>query len=322
MIDEGEFWRLVKALGPERDDFDRLVERLARRSEADIVGFEDRMAHLLWQLDTPAHCEAAGTPSDDGFLYVRCAVVAAGRKAYDRVLRAPAALAEFEDDEAESLLSVAEDAYERKTGLLWEHDSPFDYETGGNAAAWGAEEEDEPDADAAPPSWLTLTFGSAMRGELPQGYLILQDEVVEAVAADPAWRLWWAGAGVPECELSLLLDDMGTDEPGATVKKGRVRARVHVTREPGVFPPSAAGLLDRATGDVRDLLGVARERLGLGELPPMPVVPVAGREDELLRPAESEPSLPPELVERLISGERMDPEEIVAWIVRDGAAER
>ena len=40
---------------------------------------------------TPAHFAAAQTASSDVFLYVRCVVVAAGRKAYDRVLRKPAA---------------------------------------------------------------------------------------------------------------------------------------------------------------------------------------------------------------------------------------
>ncbi|MEU8819020.1 DUF4240 domain-containing protein [Actinoplanes sp. NPDC048796] len=111
--------------------------RLAERPEVDITGFEDRLAALLWALDTPAHFAAARPIGGDGFLHVRCAVVAAGRKAYERVARTPSALSGFVDGEAEVLLTVCRQAYERATGLLWEHESPLSYETGSNVAAGG-----------------------------------------------------------------------------------------------------------------------------------------------------------------------------------------
>jgi hypothetical protein len=89
----------VKTLGWDAgdEDFDRLTARLATRPQADITGFADRLAMVLWTLDTPAHFAAARTASGDGFLYIRCAVVTAGRKAYDRVLRTPTALDKFAD---------------------------------------------------------------------------------------------------------------------------------------------------------------------------------------------------------------------------------
>jgi len=46
---------------------------------------------------------------------VRCAAVAAGREAYERVLAEPSKLRRFARKEAEHLLTVAQDAYERSS---------------------------------------------------------------------------------------------------------------------------------------------------------------------------------------------------------------
>jgi hypothetical protein len=326
VIGEDEFWLLVKTLGRDADDddFDRLVARLASRPVADITGFADRLATALWALDTPAHHAAAHTASGDVFLYIRCAVVAAGRRAYDRVLRKPATLRKFADNEAELLLTVAEQAYEQATGSLWEHETPVSYETGSNTAAWGHDSATPPAVQPAEAAgWLELALGTGVQG-VPQAYAILLHGAVEAVAADPAWERWWEPTGVPACELSLLLDGADSSPPEATVKKGRKRVQVHITRDPGPFrfdDPQA--LLTRATDDLRDLLDLARERLGLGSLPPLPALAVpADMPAELFRPDPGPLSmLPAELVERLVHGEVLDPEDIVEHLRRHHDAE-
>jgi hypothetical protein len=163
---------------------------------------------------------------------------------------------------------VAEQAYEQATGSLWEHDTPVSYESGNNIAAWG-EAAPVPTGTTAPQTWMELSFGSGSPGVSPDAYGLFLHQVVDAVAADPAWQRWWAPAGVPSCELSLLLDRTGHSPPEATVKKGRKRIQVHVTRDPGPFPADdPAALLARATDEIRDLMDLARERVGLGSLPP------------------------------------------------------
>jgi uncharacterized protein DUF4240 len=326
VIGEDEFWQLLKTLGRDAgdDDFDRLMARLADRPPADIIGFADRLAAALWALDTPAHHAAAETASDDVFLYIRCAVVAAGRRTYDRVLRKPAALQKFADDEAELLLTVAEQAYEQATGALWEHETPVSYETGSNTAAWGHTPPVPPAGKAAETAgWLELALGTGIQGP-PRAYSIFLHDVVDAVAVDPAWRRWWKPTGVAECQLSLLLDDADSSPPETTVKKGRKRVQIHVTRDPGRFPfDDPHALLARATGDLRDLLELTRERLGLGPLPPLPELAVStDMPTELFRP---DPGplwmLPAGLVERLMRGEVLDPDEIVEHLRRHHDAE-
>ncbi|MBY8872345.1 DUF4240 domain-containing protein [Micromonospora sp. PLK6-60] len=77
--------------------------------------------------------------SDDSFLYARCAVVVAGRSAFASVLDNPANFARFTTAEAahaESILDVASDAYQEKTGRDWDHVEEYDYETGSNEELW------------------------------------------------------------------------------------------------------------------------------------------------------------------------------------------
>ena len=145
VVEQDEFWRLIAVLGGRtRDaDFERLTAQLAERSPDDIVAFEDRLATFLYALDTRDHSNAAKA-RNDWFLYVRCAVLVAGRDVYEQVLAEPARAKRFARQEAELLLSVASQAYERRTGMLWEHETPVSYESGSNAVGWG-----DPEADQA-----------------------------------------------------------------------------------------------------------------------------------------------------------------------------
>jgi hypothetical protein len=125
-----------------------LTAELAGRPVADILSFEDQLATLLYALDTRAHARAARARGD-WFLYVRCAAVCAGRAAYDEVLENPRRLRRFAIREAELLLTVAPQAYERSTGRPWGHEPPVSYESGSNADGWGG-----PDEVGRLPLWL------------------------------------------------------------------------------------------------------------------------------------------------------------------------
>ncbi|WP_436536683.1 DUF4240 domain-containing protein [Actinoplanes sp. HUAS TT8] len=283
-MDEDAFWRLAGRLGrdPADEDFDALVDRLARLTEPEITGFADRLAWVLWRIDTPEHYEASAAAGGDWFLYVRCAVVAAGHKAYEKVLRKPSALARFADEEAELLLGVAERAFERATGRLWEHETPVGWEMGSNAAAWGT-----PARTVRESPWLTLVFGSALVE--PEAYAVLLHDVVARAAADPVWQRWWAGSGLRQCELSLVLDT----EPVASFQAGRVRARLHLTHDSGPFPlHDPAGLAEHAAVEIQNMLAEIRVRLSLPELPPLSYPSVDGLDGEMFGPPRPGVDLP------------------------------
>ena len=88
-------------------------------------------------MDTRLHAKAAYPDdhfSEDGFLYVRAAVVAAGKDKYLGVLDNPS---EISGEEGfEPLLSLAALAYMHKTGLEFNYIPPTNYETYSNEAGW------------------------------------------------------------------------------------------------------------------------------------------------------------------------------------------
>jgi hypothetical protein len=227
-VDLDDFWQLVRTLGPRDDDFERLTDRLAALTADEIVGFEDRLAELLYALDTPAHA-AAARARNDWFLYVRCAAVAAGRDTYAEVLTEPARLRRFARREAEFLLPVAANAYERSTGKLWEHESPVSYESGSNAAAWGEPEFAPHEPGPDPDPWLTVHTTIFRPEGWPAAYEYLVHHVEWALIADPGWASWWSAAGIARCHLSLtfLTEDNLT---GTTVKVGRARVEAQAVR--------------------------------------------------------------------------------------------
>lgn len=141
------FWRIVglfnwKKLGDDDAVIRPAVKALAQMSEKDICRFEDTMAEKLYALDTEAHAREIGEEafrpgkyfSVDWFLYVRCCVVANGRKEFDSSVAEPKEMPK--DMEFETLLSVAREAYELKTGKEFEHISRLSYETYSNRKGW------------------------------------------------------------------------------------------------------------------------------------------------------------------------------------------
>src|SRR5207248_2122881 len=108
--------------------------------------FEERFAHLMYQLDTRAHASNIGEDScdpesdyvsADGFVYARCVVVANGKEFYEQVLKDPTKMPK--DMEFESLLGLASAAYELKTGEQFEYSTGCSYESFSNPAGWRGE---------------------------------------------------------------------------------------------------------------------------------------------------------------------------------------
>ncbi|MFJ6199680.1 DUF4240 domain-containing protein [Micromonospora sp. NPDC092111] len=139
-----EFWALVEASATATDTPDErlawLTDRLAGRPAADAVDFAVLLDGLRRQVDTWRHWAAAlvvcgGLCSDDGFHYFQAWLVGLGRDAFARVAADPDALAEVpqvrrlagrsprdwaEDEwpDWEGLDYVADEAYERITGVV------------------------------------------------------------------------------------------------------------------------------------------------------------------------------------------------------------
>ncbi|MFI6846576.1 DUF4240 domain-containing protein [Kitasatospora sp. NPDC050467] len=150
------FWELVELLGGEAGTAtcagieagcERLTEALAAGTVGQIIGFGERLAEALYRIDQEsfgilpvAGPELSGgepfPQSDDGFLYARAAVVAAGRRTYESVFGEPERFAPFTGRHCEELLYVHEEAYERATGEEWDRLTRYDYESCSNRDGW------------------------------------------------------------------------------------------------------------------------------------------------------------------------------------------
>ena len=152
-MDDATFWGLIARLNWSRtgaDDMvlEPLIDELARLRDGEIAGFQDTLTRKLYAIDGRAWARESGSDiwwaepgslSEDGFLYARCAVVAAGRDVYERVLVDPTEMPK--NRQLEGLLYAASTAYERKTGLdaSGELDmSDVSFETFANEAGWPA----------------------------------------------------------------------------------------------------------------------------------------------------------------------------------------
>ena len=141
-LTETDFWNIIDALDWDAPNTTAILEpaiqALSQHPLSHIYQFEDMLAEKLFQLDTAAHANVAYPEprrvSEDGFLYVRAAVLASGQEYYTEVLNTPALL--DADDDFEPILSLAALAYERKTGKDFDYIAPVDYETYANVADW------------------------------------------------------------------------------------------------------------------------------------------------------------------------------------------
>lgn len=262
-----------------------LTARLSELEESQIIEFEDDLSRVVHALDTPAHADQLvndvddppGVPpelmSGDQFLYARLAVVLAGEQTYTTVLADPTAMAGRWALDAENLLSVAADAYEQRTGLLWEHQAPLSMETGSNATAWGrdsdrANEGDEPDADDDDRYWLTTGLGFDVATDNRYFTMALFGHF-SAIVDDPAWTQWWAHCAYERLEVmpSYLTDPT---EP-VSVRHGRSTLRIEGDVDGselvGADRNRAEALAEAEVGRLMGIVGQAHK------LPPCPPVP-------------------------------------------------
>ncbi|GGV87696.1 hypothetical protein GCM10015535_37410 [Streptomyces gelaticus] len=149
-MDEARFWALIASFDWERSGDDDAVLAPASRvlqglPPREIVAFEDLLAAKLYALDTREHarwCYQGEADPDNGdeyisaddFLYARCVVVANGREFYEGVLadpsRFPTGL------EFESLLYLASNAYEARTGVPHDELTSVSWESFSNTDGW------------------------------------------------------------------------------------------------------------------------------------------------------------------------------------------
>lgn len=148
VMDEATFWQFVgkldwKKTGDDEAVCSPVVTALAARSVAAIEAFEEILAQKLHALDTEAHAREIGEeayigPGDyfsvDWFLYVRCCVVANGRRIYEAVVKNPKKM--FKDMEFEAILGIASSAFEQKTGKEFKFTPSVSYETFSNKDGW------------------------------------------------------------------------------------------------------------------------------------------------------------------------------------------
>ena len=141
---EDTFWKLLEVMAGEVDDdaLDRLRSALDGRPRSEVIGFDERLARALFELDReelaiqpvrfvdePDDCEPIPL-SDDTFLYLRAAIVAKGHATYTAVLANPALLASGRWDHCEGLLYVASEV------IGQEIVTKVSYETGSNRKHW------------------------------------------------------------------------------------------------------------------------------------------------------------------------------------------
>ncbi len=148
MMSEEDFWSIINLLDWNYQGDDKMVltpaiKMLSTKSKAEICQFEERFSFLLYQLDTKAHASNIGKysydskqryVSADGFLYARCVVLANGQKFYKAVLNDPRKMPK--DMDFESLLGLASEAYELKTGENFEYSTGCSYESFSNTDGW------------------------------------------------------------------------------------------------------------------------------------------------------------------------------------------
>lgn len=148
VLTEALFWQLIDLFdwskSENADIIAPAVEKLATYPVHYIYLFQDILSEKLYQLDTKAHALQIGEDawadsqyfSVDQFLYARCCVVANGQKAYDEVVNDATKMPK--NLTFEPILSLANKAFELKTGEAFQYFPVCNYETYANQDGWAA----------------------------------------------------------------------------------------------------------------------------------------------------------------------------------------
>ncbi|WP_430593836.1 DUF4240 domain-containing protein [Isoptericola sp. QY 916] len=259
-----EFWELVSVTGGQVDDdaLRPLRDALGCLSPGRMTAFGDHFRAALKALYTPAHLEQPvrdvdGPPgavlpmSDDVFLYMRCAVVGAGRQAWKRVVADPAALAArpWQMADGELLLALVEDAYDDRTGEVFELDPSGDVSADWLEIGCGL---DIKVPDPAAGRWADLTF-------------------TDALNADAGWRSWWDRSGRDKLRLYPFV----TPQPSGAARVRRRRRSIDVEIELGSawrHGHHPQQLADAAVREIQDLVEFAAAQARLPAHPDWPAI--------------------------------------------------
>ena len=144
ILPDEEFWKIIDLIDwskkPAKNKLQPAIKRLAKMPVSAIYIFADKLSEKLYRLDTKQHAQAysANEPDNfisvDDFLYARCAVVAEGSEYYEKVLNDPSQMPK--NLVFEPILSLADYAFEQKTGEEFNYIPTFNYETHSNLAGW------------------------------------------------------------------------------------------------------------------------------------------------------------------------------------------
>ncbi len=144
LFTEDQFWQIIEMFDWSQKNREAIIApavvALSEMPISAIYLFEDFLSEKLYNIDTKEHAKAyMHQQSDDyfsadDFLYVRCAVVAEGRQYYETIKANPSDLSITID--FEHLLSVAAEAYLRKTGRSFEYTPIYNYESKSNSGKW------------------------------------------------------------------------------------------------------------------------------------------------------------------------------------------
>jgi|tagenome__1003787_1003787.scaffolds.fasta_scaffold20872301_2 hypothetical protein len=275
-MNDAQFWRLIDVLRARTDPaaVELLITELTALSDPDLEAFATHLAKAVHDLDSEALFAQPVdtdefTPEDvdeDLFVAVRCAVVAAGRAAYEVAQEDPGELSRRHDwqiADAESILQAADWAYERRTGQSWTF-----------APDWETETSDKPAGPVTPPfeadasewidvdyhfdadeiadlsddeSWFGPMFGTGL-------------DLTQQLLADTTLRQQYAALGVRTVSITVHFLSAG-DEAPKRVKRRADAVEITVGRHLSVAVATSPQLRQWMDAYLRDSL-----TLGLGRL--------------------------------------------------------
>lgn len=146
-LSEEEFWKIIDLLDWKKRKVTTImaaaINYLSKSSVEQIKAFDDILSEKLYLLDGQKYAENTGQNayqneekpfSVDGFLYARCKAIAEGKATYESIIVDPKKM--IKDDSFEPLLSMASQAYQKKTEKAYEHIPAYIYETFANTKGW------------------------------------------------------------------------------------------------------------------------------------------------------------------------------------------
>ncbi|MFK7978900.1 MAG: DUF4240 domain-containing protein [Saprospiraceae bacterium] len=146
--EEDWFWQVIAKLDWKKTNINEaiikpVINYLSTESNERIFLFQDILSQKLHALDGQKFAENIGENaygkgkyfSGDEFLYIRCAVIANGKKTYEEILKTPAKI--LKNKSFTPLLYLAERAYLQKNKVELNRLPAYVYETFFNEDGWG-----------------------------------------------------------------------------------------------------------------------------------------------------------------------------------------